>query len=121
SALIVRPFSPCRHLLWPLLTSASPSRHLSVPVAIAGSDADLPGYGAPTFTLMPVGYTSWRSVQVSGFTDFGLLTPPCRLVSASCSSGQRFASGFLQTRSHPRNPCLQLTLPLAGCVGDFHP
>ncbi|RJG09215.1 hypothetical protein D3879_25845 [Pseudomonas cavernicola] len=43
-----------------------------------------------------------------------------RLVSASCSSGQRFASGFLRIRSHPRHPCLWLTLPLAGCVEDFH-
>ena len=30
---------------------------------------------------------------------------PCRLLSASCSSGQRFAFGFLQIRSHPRHPC----------------
>ncbi|RUG41325.1 hypothetical protein IPC759_07950, partial [Pseudomonas aeruginosa] len=37
-----------------------------------------------------------------------------------CSSGQHFASGFLQIRSHPRHPCLWLTLPLAGCVEDFH-
>ena len=37
-----------------------------------------------------------------------------------CSSGQRFASGFLQIRSRPRHPCLWLTLPLAGCVEDFH-
>ena len=44
-------------------------------------------------------------------------TPP---LSASCSSGQHFASGFLQIRSHPRHPCLWLTLPLAGCVEDFH-
>jgi len=29
-------------------------------------------------------------------------TPP---PSASCSSGQRFAFGFLQIRSHPRHPC----------------
>ncbi|PKF25182.1 hypothetical protein CW309_17785 [Pseudomonas hunanensis] len=41
-------------------------------------------------------------------------------LSASCSSGQHFASGFLQIRSHPRHPCLWLTLPLAGCVEDFH-
>ncbi|POF39676.1 hypothetical protein B0D71_25430 [Pseudomonas laurylsulfativorans] len=48
---------------------------------------------------------------------------PCRFsppLSASCSSGQHFASGFLQIRSHPRPPCLWLTLPLAGCVEDFH-
>ena len=70
-----------------------------------GTHADLPGYDAPTFTLMPVGFTSRRSVQVSGFTDIGLLTPPRRLVSASCSSGQRFAFGFLQISSHPEHPC----------------
>ena len=29
-------------------------------------------------------------------------------------------SGFLQTRSHPRNPCRRPTLPLAGRVADFH-
>ena len=38
----------------------------------------------------------------------------------SCSSGQHFASGFLQIRSRPQHPCLWLTLPLAGCVEDFH-
>ncbi|PBJ92540.1 hypothetical protein CMV24_26845 [Pseudomonas plecoglossicida] len=41
-------------------------------------------------------------------------------LSASCSSGQQFASGFLQIRGRPRHPCLWLTLPLAGCVEDFH-
>ena len=41
--------------------------------------ADLPGYGAPTFTLIPVGSTSQRSVQESGFTEIGLLTPLRRL------------------------------------------
>jgi len=66
---------------------------------------DLPGYDAPTFTLIPVGSTSQRSVQVSGFDDIGRLAPLCRLVSASYSSGQRFAFGFLQIRSYPRHPC----------------
>ncbi|NUA30223.1 hypothetical protein FCJ59_26275 [Cupriavidus basilensis] len=60
-------------------------------------------------------------MQVLGFGSFGRLTPMRRLISASCSSGQRFASGFLQTPSRPENPCLPLTLPLAGCVGDLHP
>jgi hypothetical protein len=45
------------------------------------------------------------AVQVLGFADNGLLTPQRRLVSASCSSGQRFAFGFLQIRSRPRHPC----------------
>ncbi|AVB28488.1 hypothetical protein CXB36_20375 [Pseudomonas syringae pv. syringae] len=46
--------------------------------------------------------------------------PRCAAPSASCSSGQHFASGFLQIRSHPRHPCLRLTLPLAGCVENLH-
>ncbi|QAY85196.1 hypothetical protein CUN61_14850 [Pseudomonas arsenicoxydans] len=46
--------------------------------------------------------------------------PAAPPLSACCSSGQHFASGFLQIRSHPRHPCLWLTLPLAGCVEDFH-
>ncbi|MDP2880214.1 MAG: hypothetical protein Q8N89_01380 [Azonexus sp.] len=66
---------------------------------------NIPGYDTPTFTLIPVGYTSQRPAQVSGFDDIGHLTPLCRLVSASCSSGQRFASGFLQIRSYPRHSC----------------
>ncbi|ATP45655.1 hypothetical protein CR511_17015 [Pseudomonas putida] len=46
--------------------------------------------------------------------------PRYAVYSASCSSGGHFASGFFQIRSHPRHPCLWLTLPLAGCVEDFH-
>ena len=90
--------------LWPLLTSAWASQHLSMPVA-QGTHADLPGYDAPTFTLMPVGYTSQRPVQVLGFDDICRLAPLQRLLSASCSSGQRFAFSFLQIRSRPRHPC----------------
>jgi len=83
-----------------------------------GIHADLPGYYAPTFTLMPVGSTPHRSVQVSGFADIGLLTPMRRLVSASCSSGQRFAFGFLQIRSHPQHPCRSAnTSPCRVCRG----
>ena len=95
---------PGPYLLCPLLTSACASPHLSMSVA-QGTHADLPGYCAPTFTLMPVGYTPLCSVQVLGFADIGLLTPQRRLISASCSSGQRFAFGFLQIRGRPRHPC----------------
>src|SRR5260221_4611442 len=55
-----------RRLLWPLLTSANASEDLSIPVA-QGTLTDLPGYHAPSFTLMRVGYTSRRSVHVLGF------------------------------------------------------
>jgi hypothetical protein len=95
-------FAP--NLICRLLTSAYASQHLPVSVA-RGTYADLPGYCALTFTLMPVGYTSQRSVQVLGFDDIGHLTPLHRLSSASCSSGQRFAPGFLPIRSRPRHPC----------------
>ncbi|MGF6641153.1 hypothetical protein OKW39_008370 [Paraburkholderia sp. MM6662-R1] len=79
--------------------------------------------GAPrvmraTFLLMPVGSTSWRSVQVLGFTDLGLLTPPHRLISASCSSGQHFACGFLQIPPYDGHPCRSAsTSPCRVCRG----
>jgi len=63
----------------------------------------------------------YRYLQVLGFGHFGYLTPIRRLVSASCSSGQRIAPDFLQTRCHTGIPCLWLALPLAGRVRDFHP
>ncbi len=46
--------------------------------------------------------------------------PRCAALTASCSSGQHFASGFLQISSRDEHPCLPLTLPLTGCVEDFH-
>ncbi len=57
-----------------------------------------------TFALMPVGYTSHRSVQVSGFDEFGHLTPIRRLISASCSSGQRFAIRLPSDSQSPAKP-----------------
>ena len=73
-----------------------------------------------TFLLMPVGFTSQRSVQVLGFTDMGLLTPlrrlyplPVRQASALPSA----SSGFAVARD---TLAVRLTLPLAGCAEDFH-
>ena len=103
--------SALRFVRTPTMASADFCRGVPTPLDVGstevalGTPADLPGYDALTFTLMPVGFTSRRAVQVSGFDDICRLTPPCRLVSASCSSGQRFAFGFLQIRSHPRHPC----------------
>src|SRR5579862_4740989 len=83
-----------------------------------GTPPDLPGYCTSTVTLMPGGYTSQRSVQVLGFTDIGLLTPAAPPPSASCTSGQRFAFGFLQIRSRPRHPCRSAnTSPCRVCRG----
>jgi hypothetical protein len=112
----VRPFG----LTAPTMASADFSLRGFFHVTLSGTKRDLPGYDASAFTLMPVGSTPWSSVQVSGFSLLCCLTPPCRLVSASCSSGQRFASGFLQTSSHLQRPCLRLTLPLVGRVEVFH-
>ncbi len=85
-----------------------------------GTSADLPGYDARTFTLMPVGSTSQRSVQVSGFTDICLFTPlrrlyplPVRQASALPTASSRFAV----TRD---TLAVRLTLLLAECVEDFH-
>src|SRR5271166_6286260 len=69
---------------------------------------------------MPVGSTSQRSVQELGFASIGLLTPLRRLyplpvrqasVLPSASSGFHLAMDTL---------AVPLTLPLAGCVEDFH-
>ncbi len=46
--------------------------------------------------------------------------PRCAALTASCSSGQHFVSGFLQISPRDEHPCLPLTLPLTGCVEDFH-
>lgn len=67
-----------------------------------------------------------RRIYVTAFrTCIGLCIslpayPAVPPLSASCSSRQRFASGFLQTPSRPGNPCLPLTLAHVGCVEDFH-
>lgn len=93
-----------QRLLRPQLTSATPSRHLSVPVAL-GQGNRSPRVRRATFTLIPAAYTSAVSVQVSGFEDIGLLTHGVRLVCDSCSSGQCFAFGFLQIPPRGRHPC----------------
>ena len=103
--------SALRFFLTPTMASADFCMGFPPPFDVGSTEvtlgtlADLPGYDALTFTLIPVGFTSRLSVQVSGFDDICRLTPPCRLLSASCSSGQRFAFGFLQIRSRPRHPC----------------
>src|SRR5216684_618869 len=71
-------------LLWPRLTSDPLSHRLSTALALSGDGSDLPGYDAPTFTLMPVGSTPLRSVQVSGFDDIGRLAPQRRLIRFLC-------------------------------------
>jgi hypothetical protein len=107
-------------LLCPRLTSANPSQHLAMPVA-QGRSADLPGYCAPTFTLMPAASTTMLSVQVSDFEDSCLLIQHDRLLCDFCSSGQRFACSFLQIPPRSGHPCRPAnTSPCRVCRGlDF--
>src|SRR5271157_1692322 len=81
---------------------------------------DLPGYCALTFTLMPVGSTSQRSVQELGFASIGLLTPPCRLYPLPVRQASALPTASFRFRLATDTLAVQLTLPLAGCVEDFH-
>ena len=83
--------------------------------------ADLPGYCALTFTLMPVGSTSQRSVQVLGFASIGPLTPPCRLYPLPVRQASALPTASSRFHLAIDTLAVQLTLPLAGCVGDLHP
>src|SRR5271165_2809078 len=70
---------------------------------------------------MPVGSTSRRSVQVPGFADIGLLTPPCRLYPLAIRQASALPTASSRSRLATGTLAVQLTLPLAGCVGDLHP
>src|SRR5210317_1279396 len=69
---------------------------------------------------MPATYTSMLSVQVLDFEDNRLLIQHDRLICDSCSSGQRFACGFLQLTPHDANLAVRLILPPVGCIEDLH-
>src|SRR5512136_66836 len=67
---------------------------------------------------MPAAYTVTISVQVSDFKDIGLLIQREHLLCGSCSSGQRFACGFLQILPRGRHPCRPAnTSPCRACGG----
>jgi hypothetical protein len=78
-----------------------------------------PGYCALTFTLMPVGSTSVVPCKYRALT-FPAVSPQRLALSASCSSGQRFARSFLPTPPHGDAVAALLTFPRAGYVKDFH-
>ncbi len=96
------------------------SEPLSAPSVTKDNMADLPGYCALTFTLMPVGSTSRRSVQVLGFTSMGPLTPPCRLYPLPVRQASALPAASSRFRLATGTLAVQLTLPLAGCVEDLH-
>jgi len=96
------------------------SERLSTPSVTPDNMADLPGYCALTFTLMPVGSTSRRSVQESGFASIGLLTPLCRLYPLPVRQASALPTASSRFRLATDTLAVRLTLPLAGCVEDFH-
>ena len=83
--------------------------------------ADLPGYDTPAFTLMPAASTPAASGQTSGFRDSGLLARCERLVCGSCSSGQRFALGFLPTSASRPRSCPSARPSLCRAVNRLTP
>ncbi len=119
--LSVSSFSPSSlaQLLRPLLTSDSASEDLLISVAQRHA------VRSPRVLHTHL-HAYARRIYVTAFrTRFGLCIflpahPAVPPLSASCSSRQRFALGFLQTSSRPENPCLPLTLPRVGCVEDLH-
>jgi hypothetical protein len=54
---------------------------------------------------MPAASTSELSMQVLDFEDLCPLIQLCRLLCGFCSSGQRFAYGFLQIPPRDGHPC----------------
>src|SRR5207245_10016157 len=83
-----------------------------------GESPDLPRYCSLTFPLLPVGSTSQRSVQESGFASIGPAHPATPPLSASCPSGQRFAFSFLRIPPREGHPCCSTnTSPCRVCRG----
>ena len=97
-----------RCLVWPLLTSAPASENLAILVAsrhVCRSPrvlrTHLPAYARRIYD------NAFRTC--TGLCIFWPAYPAVPPLSASCSSRQRFASGFLPTPGHPRNRCLPLS------------
>lgn len=62
----------------------------------------------------------WRSVQLLDFSLYGGLIHASQPIRDFCSSGQCFASGFLQTPPHDDALASGCILPTAGQIRDFH-
>ena len=63
----------------------------------------------------------WRSVQLLDFSLSSGLIHASQPVRDFCSSGQCFASGFLQTPPHDDALASGCILPTAGRIRDSHP
>src|ERR1700731_458048 len=69
---------------------------------------------------MSVGSTTRRSVQVSGFAVNRLLTPPRCLYPLRVPRTSALPSASSRSPVTRGTLAVQLTLPLVGCVEDFH-
>src|ERR1019366_6522945 len=113
----VRPFAPCWRLLWPRLTSGDSSPRLSAPVAQEQTArpprvlrTHLHAYACRIYV------TALRAS--TGLCVYAPAHPAVPPLSASCSSGQRFASGFLQIPPRDGHPCRSAnTSPCRVCRG----
>jgi len=69
---------------------------------------------------MSVGFTPQRSVQVLGFASNGLLTPLRRLYPLAVRQTSALPTASFRFHLTMDTLAVWLTLPLAGCVEDFH-
>ena len=69
---------------------------------------------------MPVASTSQRSVQELGFASIGLLTPLRRLYPLPVRRASALPTASFRFHLAMDTLAVQLTLPLAGRVEDFH-
>ena len=69
---------------------------------------------------MPVGSTSQPSLQELGFASIGLLTPLRRLYPLPVRQASVLPSASFRFHLALDTLAVRLTLPLAGCVEDFH-
>ena len=123
AAFNVRPFAPYWRLLWPLLTSARASRHLSMAVARRFPSAPVqisPGIAHSPSRLCLSDLRHGVPYKFRALTIMAVLPRraasyplPVRQASALPSASSRFAV----TRD---TLAVQLTLPLVGRVEDFH-
>src|SRR6266536_4220078 len=113
----VRPFAILRPLLWPRLTSGDPSQHLSMSVALRQTARSprvwrthLPAYACRIYVAACRART--------GLFIYWPAYPTAPPLSASCSSGQRFAFSFLPIPPHDGHRCRSAnTSPCRVCRG----
>src|SRR5579864_235629 len=113
----VRPFAISRPLLWPRLTSGHPSQHLSMSAALQQtarsprlSRTHLPAYACRI-------YVAAFRARTGLHKDLPAY-PAAPPLSASCSSGQRFACSFLPIPSRDGHRCRSAnTSPCRVCRG----